>query len=137
MTISRRVFLALALLLPAISIGCASTGTGSSSDRGSSNVLTREQILEMEATNLYDVIRRLRPRWLQVRAQRSFDMQTEIAVIQDDIYQGPAELLKELAPELAYRIEYMDGARASAMYGSLMTGRHIEAALLISTRPIG
>ena len=90
-----------------------------------------------EATNLYDVIRRLRPRWLQVRSTRSFNMETLIAVMQNDMYLGDAETLKEMAPELAYEIQYMDGTRAATAIPGLMSGQHIEAAIIVRTRPTG
>ena len=137
MTTSRKAFLALSLMIPALSLGCASTGGGSGSDQERSNLLTREQILEVEATNLYDVIRRLRPRWLQVRGARSFNMPTEIAVIQNEVYVGGSEILKELGPELAFQLEYLDGVRAATAVPGLMSGRAIEGAIVISTRPIG
>lgn len=90
-----------------------------------------------EATNLYEVIRRLRPRWLQVRSTRSFNMETLIAVLQNDMYLGGAETLKEMSPELAYEIRYMDGTRAANVIPGLMSGQHIEAAILVNTRPPG
>jgi len=134
----RRAVLILTLLVPAVSLGCASSGTTSGSENaGRSDLLTREQILGAEATNIYDVIRRLRPRWLQVRSTRSFEMQTEIAVIENDVYLGPAEILKEMAPELAYELRYLDGIRAAAAIPGLMSGRHIEGAILVNTRGRG
>ena len=134
----RKAVLILTLLVPALSLGCASSGTTSGADdRGRSDLLTREQILGAEATNLYDVVRRLRPRWLQVRSSRSFNMETEIVVLQDDVYLGPAETLKEMAPELAFELTYLEGTRAATAIPGLMSGRHIEGAILISTRPRG
>jgi hypothetical protein len=114
---------------------CASTKTDSGGR--SMDVLTREEILGAEATNLYDVIRRLRPRWLQVRATRSLNMETEIAVMQNDMYLGTADALREIAPELAYEIRYLEGARAATAIPGLMSGRHVEGAIIISTRPPG
>jgi len=87
-----------------------------------------------DATNLYDVIRRLRPRWLQVRSTRSLNMETEIAVLQNDMYLGTSEVLKQMLPEMAYEIRYMEGARAATAIPGLMAGRHIEGAIIIMTR---
>jgi hypothetical protein len=64
-------------------------------------------------------------------------METEIVVLQDDVYLGPAETLKEMAPELAFELTYLEGARAATAIPGLMSGRHIEGAILISTRPRG
>ena len=124
--------LIFAVLVSAMAGACASGGAGGSTGR-SSNLLTREEILGAEATNLYDVIRRLRPRWLQVRSTRSFNMETMIAVLQNDMYLGPAETLKEMTPDLAYEIEYMDGVRAANVLPGLMSGQHVEGAIIIRT----
>jgi hypothetical protein len=121
-------------LAASLGAGCASTG-GTAEEGRQSDLLTRDQIMEVEATNLYDVIRRLRPRWLQVRATRSFNMETLIAVLQNDMYLGGAETLKEIAPELAYEVRYMDGTRAANVLPGLMSGQHIEAAIIVNTRP--
>jgi type IV pilus biogenesis protein CpaD/CtpE len=132
---ARRVLPVLALMASALAAGCASTGTSESGTNR--DILTREEILGAEATNLYDVIRRLRPRWLQVRSTRSFSMETEIAVLQNDMYLGTSEQLKEMAPELAFEIRYLEGARAATAIPGLMSGRHIEGAIVISTKPGG
>jgi hypothetical protein len=126
----------VAVLASAFAVGCASTGTGSGDGRDM-DILTREEILGAEATNLYDVIRRLRPRWLQVRSTRSLNMETEIAVLQNDMYLGSVDELREMTPELAYEIRYLDGVRAAAAIPGLTSGRHIEGAIIISTRPPG
>ena len=65
-------------------------------------------------------------------------METEIAVLQNDLYLGPAaEALKQIAPELAFEIQYLEGARASTAIPGLMSGRHIEAAIIVRTRGHG
>lgn len=124
--------LIFAVLVSAFAGACASTGAGDSSSRRS-NLLTREEILSAEATNLYDAINRLRPRWLQVRSMRSFGTETQIAVLQNDMYLGTAETLKEMTPDLAYEIEYMDGVRAANVLPGLMSGQHVEGAIIIRT----
>ncbi len=98
------------------------------------DIITREEILATEATNLYDVVRRLRPRWLQVRSTRSLNMETEIAVLQNDMYLGAAEVLKQMVPELAWEIRYLEGSRAATAIPGLMSGRHIEGAIIVMTR---
>lgn len=128
--------LMLAVLFSTFAVACASTGTNTREGRRS-DILTREEILGAEATNLYDVIHRLRPRWLQVRSTRSFNMETQIVVIQNDMYLGPAAHLREMSPELAFEIEYVDGVRAANIMPGLMSGQHVEAAIVVKTRPRG
>lgn len=132
---SLRVPLVLATLLVVSATGCASTG--GTSDGRRSDLLTREEILGAEVTNLYDVVQRLRPRWLSVRGTRSFNMETSIVVFQNDMHLGPAASLRELSPELAYEIAYMDGARAAASLPGITSGQHIEGAIIVRTSPGG
>jgi hypothetical protein len=136
MRLVRREFLVITVLASILAAGCASTGTEGKGtvDR---DVLTREEIMGVEANNLYDVIRRLRPRWLQVRSTRSFSMETEIAVVQNEMYLGTSESLKQMTPELAYELRYLEGSRAATVLPTLMTGTHIEGAIVILTRPTG
>ena len=125
---------ATALLASALAWGCASTGTQSGGGNGDPELLTREEILSSEATNLYDVVNRLRPRWLQVRTQRSFSMETEIVVFQNDMYLGGPEVLREMVPDLAFEIQHLEGSRAATALPGLMSGRHIEGAIIVRTR---
>jgi hypothetical protein len=126
--------MAITLLVSAFAGACASSGAGEGASDRNPNLLTREEILSADATNLYDVIYRLRPRWLQVRSQRSFSMPTEVAVLQNDSYMGDMEVLRQMTPELAIRIEYLEGSRAATSLPGLMSGRHIEGAIIVRTR---
>jgi len=131
---SRVAFLAF-LLGAGMLWGCASTktdGAGSNLD-----LITREQIMQTGATNLFDVVNRLRPRWLQVHTTRSFSMETEIVVFQNDMQLGGPDALKQLSPEIAFEIRWLDGTRAAATLPGLMSGRHIAGAIIVSTRPHG
>ena len=128
--------LILAVFASAFAAACASAGAGDGAGRNP-NLLTREEILGAEATNLYDVVRRLRPRWLQVRSTRSFNMETQIVVLQNDVHLGNADQLKEMSPELAFEIEYVDGGRAANILPGLMSGQHVEGAIIVKTRPRG
>jgi hypothetical protein len=125
------------LLASALLVGCASTGGQSGGDSADPNRLTREEILGAEATNLYEVIQRLRPRWLMVRSQRSFSMETEIVVFQNDMDLGGPEALRQMVPELAFEIEYLEGSRAATALPGLMSGRHIQGAIIVRTRSGG
>ena len=128
--------LVLIMALVGAVAGCASTGNGNQ-DGGSRDTLTREQIMEAGATNLHDAISRLRPRWLLVRGTRSFNMETEIVVFQNEMLLGGPDALKQMAPEIAFEIQYLDGTRAIASLPGLMSGRHIEGAIVVKTRGHG
>jgi len=126
--------MAVTLLVSSLAGACASSGAGQGGSDRNPNLLTREEILSADATNLYDVIQRLRPRWFQVRSQRSFSMPTEVAVLQNDSYMGDIEVLRQMTPELAIEIQYLEGARAATSLPGLMSGRHIEGAIIVKTR---
>ncbi|MEK9501113.1 hypothetical protein [Gaopeijia maritima] len=127
--------LLLVALFAILATGCASA-SGSSEGRRS-DLLTRDEIMGAEATNLYDVVQRLRPRWLSVRGTRSFNMETSIVVFQNDMHLGGTASLREVSPELAWEIAYMDGARASASLPGITSGQHVEGAIIIRTQPGG
>jgi hypothetical protein len=68
---------------------------------------------------------------------RSFSMETEIVVFQNDMLLGNAESLKQLLPDIAFELRYMDGAKAANTLPGLMSGRQVEAAIIVVTRPHG
>jgi ABC-type phosphate transport system substrate-binding protein len=126
---------AMAVLILA---GCATSGTGST--RGDPDLLTREQILSVQgATTLYDVVERLRPRWLQVRAEyRSLGSSTtEIAVFQDQTYLGNVDYLRQLAPDMAYQLKWVNGEEAQDKLSGANNSIHLAGAIIMSTRSSG
>jgi hypothetical protein len=127
-----RIVLPAALLLILGVVACAPAATSSGRDQ---SVLTREEIMSAEVTNLYDVVHRLRPRWLNVRGQRSFGqaaLSTEVVVFQNQTMLGGIEVLREMAPDIAMRLRYLDGATATASLTGLGS-RHVEGAIIVET----
>ena len=113
--------------------GCASTKA--SREGTNSELITREEIQGAGAVNLYEVVTRLRPQWMNIRTTQSFNLATEIVVFQDNMLMGGPDALKQIGPESAWEIRWMDGVRASATLPGITSGRHIEGAILVSTRP--
>lgn len=136
MSITFRPRLVMVALFAVLATGCASTG-GTSAEGRRSDLLTRAEIQEADVTNLYDAVRRLRPQWLNVRGTRSLNMETAIVVFQNDMHLGAATALRELSPDLAYEISYIDGARASATLPGITSGQHVEGAIIVRTGPGG
>jgi len=132
MSVLRRVVLAAALP------GCFACAHGSASEDGPQtdrNLITREQIAEVDVRNAYDVVDRLQPRWLTVRGgPRSFGMETEIVVFQDNMYLGGPDVLRTMGAEGIYTIRYLDGSTASNTLPGIQ-GRHIAGAIIVSYRP--
>ncbi len=115
--------------------GCASTKAGTEGSR--TDVIDREAIMGAAATNLFQVVSRLRPQWLNVRTTQSFGLETEIVVYQNDMLLGGPDALRQIGPELAYELRWVDGVRATSELPGLSSGRHIAGAIIISTRPPG
>jgi hypothetical protein len=123
-----------AALLLAVLLGGA-CGASSEAVRTDMDRLTTEEIASVEAATLFEVVQRLRPRWLEVRAVRSgFEgPPTEIVVVMDRTYLGGVDELRRLGRETAVSLEYMTGARASALLSGLGS-RHVEGAIIVHTR---
>lgn len=120
----------------AVLLGGCATAQGARSG-GDPDVLTRDQIMSVSgATNLYDVVKRLRPRWLEVRAaDRSLGMDTQIAVYEGQTYLGDTQQLYQLQPGMAFELRWMNGNRASDVLPGVPGGTHLAGAIIVSTRP--
>lgn len=120
----------------ALATACSSATSGSSSTGSSFDVLSREQIMSVPgAASLHEVVRRLRPRWLEARGpDRSFELQTQIVVYQNQTLLGGIETLSNLRPDLAYEMHWLDGPMASSTLPGLGS-RHVAGAIVIETSP--
>ena len=94
------------LLVAAVTSGCAASRS-TSGEAGRSDVITRAEIEGAEGVrNMYELVQRLRPRWITMRAEgRSFGMATEIAVFQGQTYLGNVETLRQMG----YTVEERTG----------------------------
>jgi hypothetical protein len=112
--------------------GCASGGgSGSSGDR---NRITAEELGTVDVSTLFEVVQRLRPRWLEVRSPRAMGgLATEIVVFLDRTYVGGVEELRGLGPEVAVWLQYRSG---SDVAGELFVpgDRHVEGAIIVHSR---
>ncbi len=130
----RRVHGALAIALPVV-LACASTSSqGGTAMRPQSNVITRAELQEVGVSNLYQAIERLRPRWLTVRSMRSFSMETEVVVYQDQMYLGNQDQLERMGIDGVWEIRYVDGPTAKASLPGI-GDRHVQGAIIIYLAP--
>ncbi len=105
--------------------------------RSDSRVITRAELDQVDVRNAYEAVQRLRPRWLVVRSgPRSFQMETEVVVFQDQMFLGNQEMLERIGTEGIYSIRYLDGPTAKASLPEL-GNRHVQGAIVISMRPPG
>lgn len=108
--------LVLALLLAA----CASGAAGSSG--GSSNVLSAEDLDQVQNLSAYDAIQRLRPQWLQVRANNP---PAQVIMNGSPMGGGP-EMLRTVQVSDLTSIRYRNGRDATTRYGTGYGGGAIE-----------
>lgn len=113
--------------------GCATTRNDG---QGDSEILTAEQIAGVQgARNLYDVVQRLRPRWLTIRAEfRSITGESaQILVYQDKSRLGGVGMLRQLDPAVAHELRYLDGPTASGTLPGIGMGTHVAGAIIVVT----
>jgi hypothetical protein len=129
--VTRVTILALVGVLVA---GCASGGNNRV--RSDPNELTREEIMAVDARDLYEVIQRVRPRWLNAErraGQRSFGLETNVVVYQGQMFLGTLGVLRDWSPSAVYRLEWLDGAKASATLPGLGS-QHVAGAIILHTQ---
>jgi hypothetical protein len=119
-------FLVLAVLLAS----CASSGSRSGGrDR---DIITAEEIADVQVATAYDIVQTLRPEYLRTRGLRSMGAsQPQGAVVYvDNVRRGGPESLRTLPRESVLEIRYLNGADATTMYGT----NHGDGAILVRTR---
>ena len=112
---------------------CAGTRAGASSRN--INVITATEIERYRqegVRDLYELIERIRPRWLTIRSDRSLQLETIVLVYQNNGRLGGVEALRGylLTPSIA-SIRYLDAAQAGLLPGA--GSAHVEGAIVIST----
>lgn len=132
---SKRFPSGLALALPVLVVACSSSASPAPPPRPtSSTIITRAELDDLGARDVYSAIQRLRPRWLVVRSMRSFSIETVVVAFQDRLLLGNAEALQRVGTEGIYEIEYIDGATAQATLPGIRD-IHVEAAIVLHMSP--
>ena len=117
MTILRALF--LFTLTTTTVAACAGATQQATSDRGSRNQLTREQLAAANTANLYEAISKVRPEWLSSRGPTSVtnSTPTSVDVFMNGSMLGKAEYMKEVGVLDVTAVRYWDAASASARFG--------------------
>lgn len=109
----------------ALTAGCASGG-GEGRPRQDPNLITAEELANYTSLTCYEVIQRLRPRWLQRRGSEE-----DPVVYQDGSRVGSAaDVLGGMIATDVQSMRYLDASNATTRYG---TG-HGAGAIEITTR---
>jgi hypothetical protein len=131
----RSAFASVLVVVAAASLAassCASAGRGTA--QSNPNSISREDIVRGQQDgirDLYELVGRIRPRWLQVRADRSLRLETLIAVYQNNSRLGSVDALRGYPLTNVSALRYLDAAQAGLLPGA--SGGHIEGAIVIST----
>jgi hypothetical protein len=130
-----RPITALAGVLPMLALcACASAGSGGHAPNPYTGPITHAEIENAGARNAYEAVERLRPRWLTVRATRSFSIETEVVVFQDRLYLGTQDELRRIGVDGVYSIEYIDGPTAQATLPGIRD-MHVQGAIVVHMSP--
>ncbi len=119
--------IALALVIAS----CSSAGTGSATSRFS-NVVTTEELADVDYMNGLQALRRLRPNWLRVRGQATFSRQASAGIRlyvdgrrRNDIFE-----LESIRTSDIREMRFLSGREATTRYGT----DHGDGAILVETR---
>ncbi len=125
----RLLFLAAFALL-AGTAACASSGgsgSGEGGGRRNPNLITMEELADHSALMAYDVIRRLRPRWLQARGGSANQPQLFV----DGARMGMAEAgLRSMPVSDIQELQFLNASDATMRFGTNFPG----GAILVTSR---
>jgi len=97
--------------------GCA-TAAPQASERANPRLITSDQIRANHATDAFDLIRGLRPSWLQRRGQQSLFLDGEVVVYLDHVRIGGPGALRSVQLSDVERVEFFDAASATQRWGT-------------------
>lgn len=125
----------LALVCALAAAAACSSARGDGVRPSSSPLLTQEEMASMPGTNMYEVIERLRPRWLQTRGPMSLSggIDSQIVVFHGNSYMGGPDQLRQFHPRDVVEVRYMDGPTASARLRGYPTSMHVVGAIVLVT----
>lgn len=129
MTMLKLPLLIAAMTALIFAAGCAAAGE--SRGGGDLRQLTRAEIEASSGRNALEIIRQLRPRWLQSRGDRSFGAipQTILIYYNEARLGSPADALPTISKESIARMQWLDSSQAARLPGSGVG--HVEAAIMI------
>lgn len=118
-----------------VGAGCAGTGERGEREYRDPNLLTHEQVRQVEASNAYEVVERLRSRWLRDYGTTQLPGAAgdfRVQVYLDDVHMGGLDRLRDIGYREIRYIRYYPPQEASARWGF----NHGAGAIMVSTRPL-
>lgn len=98
---------------------CRVSSSPGTAPRGSRDVITRAQMVEVNASTVYDGVQKLNPSWLSSRGPVSVtDMTPTVATVyMSGSEVGDIEFLRRLRPDDVDEVRYYEAGEASARFG--------------------
>jgi len=112
---------------------CASSGAsqaGAARRGHDPNVITAEELQSASGSNLFELVRALRPEWLTPRGTARFNAQGGVAVYMDRVRMGGVDVLRQVAPSSVVSLRFLGPSEAGAEFGLDV----MEGAIQIITR---
>ena len=115
------------VILASLAAACAGpANSASSAPRRDSSVITAEDMTRVQATNLYDVVHRLHPEWLNQRTAATVGslnsaapaQPIDVQVFLDSQHIGTSETLKQLTVSTTQSLKYYTAAEAQTLFGA-------------------
>ena len=110
-----------------VATACAgAASSGSTAPRRDPTVITAEDMTRVQATNLYDVVHRLHPEWLNQRTAATVGslnsaapaQPIDVQVYLDSQHIGTSETLKQLMVSTTSSLKYYTAAEAQTRFGA-------------------
>jgi hypothetical protein len=130
----RTALLACALPL-ALACSARSGSTGHTAPRSDGNLITAEELSTASASNLFDAIRQLRPRWLERErptALREPSGQSGLLVYVDRIREGGTDALQRIPIGMVESVRFLSSSEAQGEFGL----DNIQGAIQVVTRRV-
>lgn len=107
------------VMVALFAVGCASAGPREATPRTNQKLLTAEQIAAVPSSNLFEVVRRLRPEWLNTRGNTSLMDETLVSasVYMNGNNMGRVEFLREINTIDVAEVRYFTSAESIARFG--------------------
>jgi hypothetical protein len=123
-----------ACVLALAACGAGRSGDGPGPDR---RVLTAEEVEELDAADLYEVVRRRRPEWLRaIRLPGTGRDIPPLVYVDGQRFGGPASLRSITPPSVRY-VEYLNATESHARFGNATAAGtiHVVTRATISPPP--
>jgi hypothetical protein len=127
---------ALATALAACASGGASGGASTGVGNSTSDRLSATEVANIGGTTAYDVVSRLRPRWLRANATGSIsDVRSQVTLVYLDGQKlGGLEALKTVSASGIQSMQFLDAVRAATVLTDIGSDPVAGAILILTSR---